>query len=70
MPPPKLKPELMVSDIGSTLLAGHMAAHGSRHQPYPQSHSDMTWAIIGLLQKYDVKLRPLPRTMEDLKEDA
>ncbi len=64
MPPPELKHELMASDIIKTLLAGHHVARPDLL--YPESCSDMTWAVIGLLQKYDVKLRPLPRSREDL----
>ena len=64
MPPPRLNLELMAGDIIETLLAGHHVARPDLR--YPESHSDMTWAVIGLLQKYDVKLRPLPRPRKDL----
>lgn len=64
MPPPALKHDLMSHDIIKTLLAGHHKARPDLS--FPESNSDMMWAVIGLPQKYDVKLRPLPRSVEEL----
>lgn len=64
MAPPRTRPELMVGDIIATLCAGH---HRMRPDlSFPESNSDMTWAVLGLLRKYDVVLRPLPRDMDEL----
>ena len=61
MPPPSLKPELMVGDMIKTFLAA-----GGYSNSYPASYSDMTHCFIGFLTKYEVKLRTLPIRREDL----
>lgn len=66
MPPPPIKPKFMVGDIIETLLAGHHQVRSDLR--YPESHSDMTWAVMNLLRKYEVKLRPVPLDRADLIE--
>jgi hypothetical protein len=60
MAPPRLRDEyqrILVNEIIDTLLAGH---HKLRPDlPYPQSHSDMTWAVYALMEMFDIKRRPL-----------
>lgn len=66
MPPPPIKKEYPVGDIMETLLAGHKQARPDL--PFPESHSDMTYAVMNLLRKYEVKLRPVPLDRDDLIE--
>jgi len=49
-------------EIIETLLAGH-----KEYRPdlgYPQSHSDMSAAVRGLLRMFDVKRLPIARELE------
>jgi hypothetical protein len=65
MPKPGLKSvaeTLLVNDIIETLIAGHKQWRPDLS--YPESHSDMTGAVYGLLSKYEIKLRPLPKFLE------
>ena len=66
MPKPPIRAELYASDIIETLLAGHHLWRSDLS--YPESHSDMTGAVYGLLLKYDVTLRPIPRQPDDVWE--
>ncbi len=59
MPKPTFVPEesLLMRDIQDTLLAG--LKQWRPDLAYPQSASDMQGMLIALLQKYEVKLRPI-----------
>jgi hypothetical protein len=70
MPKPMLrKPyDLLMSEIVTTLLAGH---HEWRPDlAYPESHSDMQGGVMALLRKYEVKLRPVPLDRSEIEEEG
>jgi hypothetical protein len=70
MPKPKLKEpwRTMEGEIIDTLLAGH---HEWRPDlAYPESHSDMSGAVRGLLRMYEVKRRPIALEISESIEGA
>lgn len=59
MPPPMLKDPAereLVNAIIETLLEGQV---NGQHGQYPESHSDMTWAVYALLKMFKVERRPV-----------
>ncbi len=56
----------LASDLIETLIAGHKQWRPDLD--YPESHSDMQGAVRAVLQKYDVKLRPVPLDYADIIE--
>jgi len=66
MPKPSLREPYaaLENEIIETLLAGH---HEWRPDlAYPESHSDMSGAVRGLLRMFDVKRRPLAMPMREM----
>ena len=66
MPKPNLKEPFrtLESEIIETLLAGH---HECRPDlAYPESHSDMSGAVRGLLRMFEVKRRPIAFPVKDM----
>ncbi len=64
MPPPSLRnPEdrWLASAIIETLMEGHRQRRPDL--AYPESHSDMTWAVYALLEMFEVKRRPVARRL-------
>jgi len=69
MPKPSMKPEWqrLESEIIETLLAGH---HEWRSDlAYPESHSDMSGAVRGLLRMFEIKRRPIALPMSYFYEE-
>lgn len=58
---------ILEDELIETLLAGL-----KRSRPdlsYPESYSDMTWAVQAVLEMFDVKRRPVPRKIKWTHEE-